>query len=295
MKQKKKQSWWDKLTPEEKEEKIIKSNEKKKKTCLEKYGVENPSQAEEIKEKKKRTSLKHYGFKNPSQAEEIKEKIKKTSLEKYGVGCSLQSPLIRDKIKKSLCYNGYKKILNSHKFKSLIIPLFSLEDFKGTITKGNRHFYKFQCKKCGNVFVDRLSDGRIPRCFKCYPIDKFTLPHKTICEFLDSKNISYEVEKYISPYWVDIFVNPNKIIEVYGDYWHGNPEFYKKGEALNLPKGEMLVEEKWQRDEKRIKYLESKGNDVLVVWEEEIKTTPETAKKTIEEFIKNETNPICNK
>lgn len=42
-----------------------------KKKCLEKYGVENPSQVKEIKEKKKQTSIAHYGVENPMQSKKI--------------------------------------------------------------------------------------------------------------------------------------------------------------------------------------------------------------------------------
>lgn len=58
---------------------------KYKKTCLEKYGVENPSQVKEVKDKKKETTLLHYGVEYPWQSEEIKEKISNTVMKKYGV------------------------------------------------------------------------------------------------------------------------------------------------------------------------------------------------------------------
>lgn len=59
--------------------------EKNKVTCLEKYGVDNPAKADEVKEKSKQTCLGKYGVKYSLQAEKVREKIKKSSLEKYGV------------------------------------------------------------------------------------------------------------------------------------------------------------------------------------------------------------------
>jgi len=61
------------------------TKDEKKKTSLEKYGVENPSQAESIKKKKEKKAIKVYGCKNVFQSEEIKNKSRKTCLEKYGV------------------------------------------------------------------------------------------------------------------------------------------------------------------------------------------------------------------
>ena len=54
-------------------------------SMLEKYGVENPSQSEELKRKRTKTMLEKYGVENYSQTEEYKKKTKKTSLEKYMV------------------------------------------------------------------------------------------------------------------------------------------------------------------------------------------------------------------
>jgi len=59
--------------------------ERRKQTCLNKYGVENPSQAESIKEKKRQTTLSNYGVENPMQSQEVKQKLEKTMLDKYGV------------------------------------------------------------------------------------------------------------------------------------------------------------------------------------------------------------------
>lgn len=46
-----------------------------RKCSIEKYGVENPSQADEVKNKKKLRSLERFGVDNPSKSTEVKEKI----------------------------------------------------------------------------------------------------------------------------------------------------------------------------------------------------------------------------
>ena len=72
---------------------------KKKTTCLEKYGVENPLQSQEVKDKLKQTCLKKYGVEHPLQSQEVKDKSKQTCLEKYGVEYSLQAQEVKDKSK----------------------------------------------------------------------------------------------------------------------------------------------------------------------------------------------------
>lgn len=54
-------------------------------TMLEKYGVINSSQMEEVKEKKKNTMLKNYGVENPMQSKEIRDKRDVLFKERYGV------------------------------------------------------------------------------------------------------------------------------------------------------------------------------------------------------------------
>lgn len=54
-----------------------------KKTCLEKYGIAN-GHTSEVKEKIKQRSLEKYGVENHWQAEEVKAKSRKTKLSRYG-------------------------------------------------------------------------------------------------------------------------------------------------------------------------------------------------------------------
>jgi len=210
------------------------------------------------------------------------KKMSQTKLEKYGDKNYNGKNITREKI---LQYS-IKKLLNSNRLKNLIIPLFNVEEYCGQKTlKGKALFYKFQCVKCKNIFEDGLYNGRIPRCFKCYPIERFTQPHKSICEYLEKENIDFEIEKYISPYFVDIFIKPDKIIEVYGDYWHGNPKFYKEGEFLNLPNEKILVEKKWEYDEKRINYLKENRFKILILWQNEINDDFNLVEEKIKKFL----------
>ena len=74
---------------------------KTKQTNLEKYGVENPFQNEEIKNKIKKTNLEKFGVEYPLQNEEIKKKRRETELEKYGFDHHLKNETILNKLKKT--------------------------------------------------------------------------------------------------------------------------------------------------------------------------------------------------
>lgn len=75
--------------------------EKVSKTNIERYGVSNPFQSEDIKDKIRETNIKRYGFDNPAKNEDIKDKIKQTCMDRYGVEYHLSLPEIRERISKT--------------------------------------------------------------------------------------------------------------------------------------------------------------------------------------------------
>ena len=75
--------------------------QKRKETNKERYGVENPSQSEEIKNKKKETCLKNHGVEWSLQSKNIREKGKKKTIEKYGVENAMQNQDIKNKTKEN--------------------------------------------------------------------------------------------------------------------------------------------------------------------------------------------------
>jgi len=72
---------------------------KTRKTLLEKYGVENPSQIQDVQEKKKKNNLEKYGVEHAILAPEVVKKRKKTMLERHGAETPFESKEIREKAK----------------------------------------------------------------------------------------------------------------------------------------------------------------------------------------------------
>ena len=75
-------------------------------TCINKYGVDNPSKSEEIQEKIKQTNIKKYGCECALQNEEIKQKGKATRVRLYGYEYTFQDP---NKVKEfeQICIEKY--------------------------------------------------------------------------------------------------------------------------------------------------------------------------------------------
>lgn len=74
---------------------------KSKKTCLKKYGVDNPNKSKDIRNKSRKTCLEKYGVDSPLKNQNILDKIKKTNIERYGVDIASKNINISDKIKKT--------------------------------------------------------------------------------------------------------------------------------------------------------------------------------------------------
>jgi hypothetical protein len=80
--------------------------ELRKQTNLEKYGVENPMQDNEIKDRHKETVLEKYGAENVFATEGVKRKITETSLKKYGTTSPMKNREVSMKITKHVLSSG---------------------------------------------------------------------------------------------------------------------------------------------------------------------------------------------
>lgn len=77
------------------------------------------------------------------------------------------------------------------------------------------------------------------------------------------------------------FSYKNKIIEFYGDYWHGNLDIY---ENHDLIKGK-TVKSKRLEDEQRIEFIKSLGYEVMIIWENDYKRNPSLVIEDIIKFL----------
>lgn len=110
---------------------------------------------------------------------------------------------------------------------------------------------------------------------------------------LNSLNIIYTPEFPIKKkggiYYYDCLINDNKLIEVNGDYWHGNPKIYKPDDIIlkGSKTGEVVVKNKWASDNRKIKFAENLGYEVLVLWELDIKLFELEIEEKIKYYAKN--------
>ena len=79
----------------------FKDSKKIQKAFKDKYGVTNPSQLTEVKKKKRNTCFEHYGVPSATQTREVQQKIKETNLERYGYSNPNRSSIIKEKIRQT--------------------------------------------------------------------------------------------------------------------------------------------------------------------------------------------------
>lgn len=270
--------------------------EKIKQTNIERFGVDNPAKSKVVQEKMQQTCMDKYGVKNVFQSEEKKEKIKKTMIERHGSASIYGDPELRKKAIYNKKINTYTKILQ--KYKNKYAPLFTIDEYKGV-----RHYYKWKCVKCGNVFEAQYNNGQITsRCFVCEPTEYVyrSTYEDEIVEFLKQYNLDVETNnrKIIWPKELDIVIPEKKVaIEFNGTYWHSMKIHKDKKYHVNklnacLEKGYKLITI-WEYDwinEDRKNIIKNKLKEVLHL--EEVNNN---TKFVIKEITKDEKNKFLEK
>ena len=111
--------------------------------------------------------------------------------------------------------------------------------------------------------------------------------HREIVKICQELNIEISIEfklKHKKKYFAyDIIItDTNKLIEVNGDYWHGNPKLYKKSDLImKNSSAEISVGEKWKKDKIKLNHAKTNGYEVLVIWEKDLKDNIEDIKNQI--------------
>lgn len=287
-------------------------NERNKLYFIDKYGVENPFQIQssiekiqlkrskhipEIYENIKKNNKIKYGVENPFQVEEFKEKSKKTNLEKYGVEHYTQTQEFKDMMREM--WTDEKIEARTEKYKKTILEKYGVENiFELKEYIQEKIFEKYGVKNVSHI--PEIIEKRKLTFMKLYGVEnpfflaKFrgaqrrTSCHTKITDFLKSKNIIFIEEKRISGFNVDIFIEPNIVIEVQGDFWHANPINYLMDDIVPIPGTNKTVFafELWFKDLFKVQKIINDGNLVFVYWESDINKNFDKIKEELCKLLK---------
>jgi hypothetical protein len=109
-----------------------------------------------------------------------------------------------------------------------------------------------------------------------------TKPQRIVNEILDNKNIKYKNEGDFKYYAVDNYlIDDCLVIEVMGDYWHGNPCKYSYN--YNDIQRKRVI-----KDKAKHTYIKQYYDiEILYLWEDDLYNRSYLCKRLIMEYIKN--------
>lgn len=147
-------------------------------------------------------------------------------------------------------------------------------------------YYKHRKDNYNELYYNRkMNDSR-----------KETTIERKVRKSLERLGIQFEQEfGFARKYFIDFYLyNQNIMIEVYGDYWHVNPEkydIYKKDKTKK--KMNNYQEKAIQKDLSKENFIKSKGYNLLILWESDIKNEEEDIDNKILSFLESATT-TCN-
>ena len=140
-------------------------------SLMEKYGVKNAFQSEEVKIKIKETNLSRLGVDNPAKSEIVQAKIRKTLFKKLGVTHQMKDCAIREKASKTciarygkICFPQAKYKYGGETFDSSWELAFYIyyKDYNFSIIRNKTKFFTYSYnEKSYKYFPDFLIQNRI--------------------------------------------------------------------------------------------------------------------------------------
>lgn len=233
-----------------------------KNSIFEKYGVDNISKSEEYKKKKSETVMKNYGVKHNFLVKETKDKAKK------GRKRTFNNPELKKKMQekcKQTCQDKYG-VDNVAKDENI-----------------KQKNAKKQKERCASMTIEEkrkmTEQARLSWNQQNSWVSKIELRIRNI---LQKMKIKFKTNETLFNYNYDIVVG-NTLIEINGDFWHGNPLFFEPGEKLFET---LTVDEVWKKDRIKKETAENNGKKVYVLWENEInKYTDEELEQILSSWL----------
>lgn len=228
---------------------------KRRETNLERYGVVNVSQNENIKEKIKEKFMEKYGVKHPMMLEKIREKSETTCLEKYGKKWAFSQEWVYEKIRKHhLEIYGVEFALQRKDLQEKISEIFMekynarrpflstefMEKLKGMMRERYGVDWFVESKECKKIMFEKYGAEYFfqSKKFKEVMLEKYGVENALQCPKLFHKMIksSFSKKEYV-------FKISGRKVNVMGyehiaiDYLLSKPNSYLK----KLPKEDEII------------------------------------------------------
>jgi hypothetical protein len=257
------------------------SKSKYQKTCLAKYGATNALSKNTVPYQKRNNSvMEKYGVINVFQLEDIKDRITETCLRKYG----------QKRITNGAKISATRQSWSLEKKKEIgqKISISHLNKTNEEISKATEKRIESTRKKYGVDHYTQTAKARLEnskshkKLWEDKPQEEKISILRRIHDIRESKielrihnilakwNIEYTHSFYLKLRQFDFKIGQT-LIEVNGDFYHANPEFYKADDIVPLPctKG-LTAKEIWKKDAMKKTMAAKYKYTVLYLWENEI-------------------------
>lgn len=206
-------------------------------------------------------------------SKKVRNKIESAFVEKYGV----KNPL----------YTGtsaFEKKNATVKEKYNVDNVRQLQFVKDKITE--THLQKYGKKRCHNGELQSLTKGkwtdeqkyeiwqksvltRSQRTYSGYSTSRMNQLESRVAAALTTIGIPFNFSFYFKNFQFDFKIG-NILIEVQGDFWHANPEFYLANQKLSHPGKIMIAKDIWAKDKKKVLTARTAGYNIFEIWENDI-------------------------
>lgn len=224
---------------------------KHKETIQAKYGVDSVAHLDEVKAKKIKTCIERYGVENPMLSKDIQDKGRQTNLERYGVRFIGQSEIVKNKNKKIFQdkFGGTSPMASlevRNKFKNTIFERYGVENVS-CLEEVKRKKEETSLKNYGVRYPLQSDEYRHKLMKSYFKKGKVATSTEQIEVFNLLKTMGYEpILNYLeNGYFLDvaIFIDDKKIdIEYDGWYWHDTEQRRLKDKIRN----EKLIKNGWK-------------------------------------------------
>lgn len=213
------------------------------------------------KQKYTNTIQKLYGVDNISQCENIKEKKKNTCIKNYNVKCAFLIPSVREKavIKLNEFYNfhdGAKVVQATMLTRYGVINPSQLPGVGDKISNTKKEYYATLSLEEKRLMTQKAR-GNIRH------ISKLEIRLENI---LIKCGILFTQQYRLHGFYYDFKID-NILLEINGDYWHGNPKIYKGSDVG--PNGKRFVDI-WKKDSNKKNIAIKNGYHFITLWESEL-------------------------
>ena len=160
---------------------------------------------------------------------------------------------------------------------------------KGTKRPNHSSLMKIKMKEVWKNYSDDMRAKQINHLMRIGRPGRISKLHLNFKKELCKNNIlGFKSEVHIKSLNIsvdELNTKTNTIIEIFGDYWHANPEIYESFNTFNFNNTIITASDIWKKDKLRISKLENLGYTVIVIWEKDIRENLNTVIQNIKNII----------